>query len=191
MDNRMFMGCFKIECRYDAGRWGFGGYFNRLIRDLPYKLIQTNAGPRLDANLEVALFSISSLSSEEAYDRYVERVAVKTFLQFVTGPWFDKIARCQKCSKFLLKTRTDKMFCTAECARSTSALNAHRTRRREEHQTKLSEVQRAAAKFEKLSSATKERIVKRRRGRTTWLAEEAGCSPKFVTLALRELGKFQ
>jgi hypothetical protein len=105
--------------------------------------------------------------------------AAEIFLRFIEGPYFNKIARCKRkhCDRFLLKTRSDKVYCSQECASAVTAFQAVVKQRQQKRRLDVMRVRSALEKWTESSG-----------DRTTWLSEETSLSKKFVTIALRELG---
>jgi len=110
---------------------------------------------------------------EEVQAELGEKKAAEIFLAFITGPYFDKIARCSRCGRFFLNVsgHGNKQFCSSRCARIASAMQS---KQRKQHQ-KLTQLQRAVQKLPPTVKDAK-----------AWLAKKAGVSLHFVTRAVNQ-----
>jgi hypothetical protein len=179
-----------IESNYQLDRWPYRDRFEKLVKNFPRRLTQHEFSPvRLDSGVgfqgDKALFDDES-GRDVAKDiaEWEDNKAAEYFLTFITGPFFDKIARCEKCGLFILKTRSDRTYCSQKCASAVTALTAHRQRRKQERQDNIEKVRGALSKWN-------EKRKRDERDKKAWLATKTGLSHKFITIALREIGEFE
>jgi hypothetical protein len=113
-----------------------------------------------------------------------QKRAAEIFLAFITGPYYNRIGRCARCSRYFLNTsgHRNKRFCSARCARIESAVKSKRERDQRDYQQRLKRVQKAAARFLKLSAARQREID----DLTAWISKEAGVTRHVVTRAVNK-----
>jgi hypothetical protein len=178
-----------IMAKYRLDRWAHRDRLEALVRKFPWRLEQSKSAPvRLDSGLIFKGAEAALLGSQKDLAVWNDLQAAEIFFEFVSGQFYDKLAKCHRkhCGRFLIKTRSDKVYCSQECASAVTAFKAVIEQRKEKRRLDVMKVQSALKKWSEYVHAN--RYSNKRDDKTTWLAKRTGLSKKFITIALREIG---
>jgi hypothetical protein len=106
---------------------------------------------------------LASLYLGDKFSHPIETVVADEFARFITGPCATSLKKCDRCHHFYLHTtkRKNKRYCSAKCGARATAEKSTKDLRATEQRNKIKRVRQAIAKFERLSPAQQERILKK------------------------------
>ena len=180
----------EAGCRLD--KWALRERFESIVWASRRCLTQQESGPVHITSEVVAAATLGGstdplmqfLTDQKKRDTLMEQQAAELFLEFVTGPYYDRIGKCPRCQRFFVNMRrSEKTYCSQKCASADTAEKAVRARREQERKERAASVRKAAERFSKLSAERRARLNQR-----DWIHSQTGLSKKLVTMILVKEG---
>ena len=170
------------DCGFSPARWPYRDQFQDDINMRTQLVLQ----PIERASGELKFMRVANLPDpdvEPELQQYEEptdlgRVeAAIAFLEFLEGPFKERVRTCDRCLKYFLNAKRyeRKRYCSRQCSKMDTALRATRDKRQADHRKKIAKVQRWISKVpRKLRSASSQQWK-------NWVAKKAGVTAKFIT----------
>ncbi len=110
--------------------------------------------------------------------------ASETFVEFITGPHYDRIGQCARCKNWFFNGSGKKTrYCSVKCAKLETSNEVKKATREREFERKLQKIELAIKEFDRLPKAERAAESVKPKGWKGWVARKAGrgITTNFIT----------